>query len=55
MGAGESKPIELPKYTTHESNGTITGISSETSEYGYTDYKLGDKVKFYDKDRKIRL
>ncbi len=52
MGAGESRPMELPKYTTHESNGTITGISSETSEYGYTEYKLGDKVKFKDKEKK---
>ena len=51
MGAGESKPTELPIYTIHIYNSKITGISSDTSDYGYTEYKIGDKVKFKDKDR----
>jgi len=53
MGAGESKPIELPpKYTLHQNDNNITGISSETPECGYTEYKIGDKVKFQDKEKK---
>jgi len=52
MGAGESKPIVIPNYNILQNNSENVGISSETYECGYTDYKLGDKVKFYDKDRK---